>query len=269
MFPNPGSAALMAPPSRLRSPRSSRPPPLPGSKVPASSAARKWRRPGSCDGAIRTRAPAPPPPETERTRPKTQRGVISSSLNTTTQDPPELPAEPASREFGSASVAVAPSKATTGSKAASASRSGAARKSRPSGFRSPAGARSEKIGTSTGSPEPARRRSAAIRSSAARPTWRIEASSGSRLSDCRACRNSRRKPAVITRVSPSATTASVMVKPEAGPPGGQREAPSGRREAPSGPRSARPRAAAVKTGSAGNPPRRGSPAPGRRRAPGT
>ena len=120
-----------------------------------------------------------------------------------------------SLDSGTPSRALTPSKPTTGSKDASARSAGAARKSSPSGFRSPAVPRSVNTGISTGSPEPARARSAAIRSSAAAASWRRAASSGCRSSECRASRRKRVKPAPTIRVIPSATSASVTVKPAA------------------------------------------------------
>ena len=223
----------MTPPSRLRRPRSRRPPPLPGEKVSASTLGRKWWRQASVAGVRRTRAPAggeaffpfpgvgsePRPgspdfePETDRTLPNTQRGVISSSLNTTAKRSPPVPCGRASREVGVPRVTVAPSKATTGSNAASGSRSGEARKSRPSGSPFPAGPRSVKTGISTGRPEPARATSRAIRSSTAAPSCRIAASSGSMRKDALPWRRSRRNAAVTESVRPSATTASARVKP--------------------------------------------------------
>ena len=261
--PAEGSAASITPPSRLWSPRSSRPPPLPGEKVSASVAARKRWCQASASGAMVIRAPLgascfwgfppgvpvppgfgrepvilprppPPPAETPRTRPNTQRGVISSSLKTTTQSARFSSGGRASREAAVSSVTVRPSKAVTGSKAASTTRSGAARKSSPSAAPFPepppfpAEPMSLNTGTSTGSPEPARARSSAIRSSTASPSCRMAASSGSVRKVVRPCRRICRKPAVMPRVRPMATMASARVNPAPRGPGETAPATPGR-----------------------------------------
>ena len=204
----------MTPPSTLCSPRSSRPPPLPGWKVSASTLARKCQCQGSSRGAIPTAAPtaegspsgrpgtaapaprivltspmtlSPPAPRTDATLPTPQRGVILSSLKTTTNGQ-----VPTLRRRGPSGIpgyreSLPPHRSRSpGSKEASARRSGAARKSSPSGFLFPAPSRLVNTGTSTGIPEPARARSATMRSRAARPSCRMAASSGCRSREVRA-----------------------------------------------------------------------------------